>query len=81
MPAGEGRLSSEAIGEVEKEDGVLVLKRIHVSYQLNVERALLVQKRDAIERAHALHPDRCPVARSIKGSIAVTTSLNIEAQG
>lgn len=78
MPAGEGLLTSEAVGEVEKEEGVLVVKRIHVTYHLKVEQSLLEQKRDAIDRAMKFHPDRCPVARSIRAAIAITTSLEIE---
>ena len=66
------------MGEVEKEDGVLVVKRIHVTYRLRVDRALLAEKRDAIERSYQLHPPRCPVYRSIIGAIGITTGLEIE---
>ena len=34
MSAGDGNLTSEATGEVELQDGVLVLKRIRVAYRL-----------------------------------------------
>jgi len=51
---------------------VLVIKRIRVTY-------LLVgcpeDKREAAERAHAFHASRCPVARSIGGSIDIATEL------
>jgi uncharacterized OsmC-like protein len=33
-------------------------------------------KRDAAERSHAFHVSRCPVAKSIAGSIEITTELN-----
>ena len=79
MPAGEGLLTSEAVGEVEKEDGVLVVKRIHVTYHLKVAQTLLEQKRGAIDRAMTFHPDRCPVARSIRNAITISTALEIEA--
>ena len=77
IPAGDGFLVSETVGELEKERGTLVIKRIHVSYQLNVEPALLVEKRDAIQRAFALHPDSCPVYRSISTSIDITKEIEI----
>ncbi len=65
---------TEAVGEVEKEDGVLVLKRIHVKYRLkpppDADRA-------AIQRAFDHHTQRCPVYRSIGGAVEITTSLDL----
>ena len=77
IPAGDGFLVSETVGELEKERGTLVIKRIHVAYQLNVESGLLAEKRDAIERAFELHPDSCPVYRSIYTSIDITKEIGI----
>jgi uncharacterized OsmC-like protein len=74
IPAGEGRLTSDAAGEVELDGKVLVLRRIHVVYHLRLEAA----KREAAERAHGLHQDYCPVARSIGGCVAISTSLEME---
>jgi organic hydroperoxide reductase OsmC/OhrA len=74
IPAGEDNLWSDVTGEVEKEDGVLVIKRIHVRYHLK----LAADKRAAAERAHTHHADRCPVARSVKGCIEVRTELAME---
>jgi uncharacterized OsmC-like protein len=55
---------------VEKEDdGVIVIRRIHVTYHLTADEA----NRDTIERVHGLHADRCPVYRSLKDSIDITT--------
>ena len=77
IPAGDGFLISETVGELEKERGTLVIRRIHISYQLNVEPELLAEKQDAIQRAFALHPDSCPVYRSIYTSIDITKELEI----
>jgi uncharacterized OsmC-like protein len=57
---------------VEIEDKVLVIKRIRVRYRLN---GCPEDKREAAERAHSFHASRCPVAKSIAGSIAITTEL------
>lgn len=65
---------SEAIGEVEKEDNVLVLKRIHVTYYLKVS----PDKRAVAERVHGFHADYCPVARSIRNCVSISTSLVME---
>lgn len=74
MNASEGRLIGEAVGEVEVEDGVLVLKRIHVTYRLRVDPDA---DRAKIERAFQHHMPRCPVYRSIGAAVAITTSLEI----
>jgi uncharacterized OsmC-like protein len=65
-------LSSEAEGDVVLEDKVLVIKRVRVHYTLT---GCPDDKRDAAERAHSFHAARCPVARSIGGSIEITTQL------
>jgi uncharacterized OsmC-like protein len=52
---------------------VLVIKRIRVRYSL---KGCPQEKREAAERAHNLHVDRCPVAKSISASIEITTRLD-----
>lgn len=54
------------------EDRVLVIKSIRVRYSL---KGCPDDKREAAERAHAHHAARCPVARSIGGSIQISTEL------
>ena len=55
------------------EDKVLVIKRIRVRYSLT---GCSEEKREAAERAHSFHAARCPVAKSIAGSIEITTALD-----
>ena len=65
-------MSSEAEGDVHIVDKVLVIKRIRVRYTLT---GCPDDKREAAERSHAFHAGRCPVAKSIGGSIEITTEL------
>jgi uncharacterized OsmC-like protein len=58
---------------VEAEDRVLVIKRIHVRYRLR----LRADQREAAERAHAAHQSHCPVARTLRGCVAITTELEL----
>ena len=74
IPAGEGRLTSEATGEVELDGKVLILRRIHVRYHLKINPA----QREIAERVLGFHADYCPVARSIGGCVAITTTLEME---
>ncbi len=62
------------MGEIELDGRVLVIKRIHVTYHLR----LRPEQREAAERAHNFHADSCPVARTLRGCVDVTTSLEME---
>ena len=64
------------VGELEKEDGVLVIRRIHVNYKLRVPDPDEV--RDTVARVLEMHVDKCPVARSFKGAIEVTTAVEFQ---
>jgi len=67
-------LTSEASGEIEKDGNVLVIKRIHVTYHLKLK----PDQRETAERVHGFHAEKCPVARTIKGCVDVTTELKME---
>ncbi|MBI1940713.1 MAG: OsmC family protein [Acidobacteria bacterium] len=73
IDAGNGKLSSEVIGEIELEGKVLVIRRIEARYKLRAAEA----QREVVERLHDMHAEFCPVARSIKGSIEIRTSFEL----
>lgn len=75
QPIADGNLTAEAIGDIEVEDNVLVIRRILVRYLLRLEEGV---GREAVERAHRSHLARCPVARSIGGCIPIETELVVE---
>ncbi len=64
-------------GEVEKEDGVLVIKRIHVRYRLVGD----AEAEQTARRVHEFHHSKCPVYKSISGCIDITTELVFEESG
>ena len=67
----------EVRGEIEKSyDGVLIIKRIHVELKLTAGD----QHRATAERVHGIYADRCPLYRSVKDCIAVTSSLSFIAE-
>lgn len=74
IAASEERLTAVARGEVEVEDGVLVLRRIHVVFTLKEVEA---DKVAAAERAHEVFKPKCPVYRSLHRAIDITTELNL----
>lgn len=59
---------------MEKEDGVLVIRRIHVAYRLRADD----DDRETIERVHEMHADQCPVYRTLYRCIDITTEFEIE---
>jgi len=62
-------------GEVEKEDdGVIVIRRIHVMYHLKADE----EHRETVERVHGFHAEKCPVYRSIRSSIDITTEYTLD---
>jgi uncharacterized OsmC-like protein len=67
------RYEVEAIGEIETNDGVLVIKRITVDYRL----AIPDERRADVERVHEIHARFCPVARSLAGAIDISTRLEL----
>jgi uncharacterized OsmC-like protein len=75
IPASGDRYHAEATGEIEKEEGILVIKRIHVVLRLKADEAV----RETAERVHGIFADRCPVYRSLKQAIAMTTELDFQA--
>jgi uncharacterized OsmC-like protein len=66
---------SETVGEVELEDNVLVIRRIHVVLQLKAPES----NRETASRVHGFFADRCPVYRTLRPAIAITTELVFEA--
>jgi uncharacterized OsmC-like protein len=64
------------VGEIELEENVLVVRRIHVRMRLKADET----HRETAARVHGLFADKCPVYRSLKAAIAMTTELVFETQ-
>jgi uncharacterized OsmC-like protein len=73
IDASNGRLTAEITGEVEAEEGVLVIRRIHVAMQL----AAPEETRETVERVHGLYAMRCPLYRTLHGAIQLTSSVSL----
>jgi uncharacterized OsmC-like protein len=73
--ASEGCLTAVAHGDVEVEEGVLVIRRIHVVFTLTRTAA---EQIESANRAHEVFRMKCPVYRSLHQAITITTELRIE---
>ena len=61
------------MGEVETEKKILVVKRIKQTFHLTADE----KDREKIERVIKVYADSCPIARSVKGSIEITSELDL----
>jgi uncharacterized OsmC-like protein len=73
IDASGGRLSAAVRGEVETEDGVLIIRRIHVEMKLRAPE----ETRETVERVHGFFAQRCPVFRSLSPGIQITSSYSL----
>jgi uncharacterized OsmC-like protein len=75
IDASDGKLSAEVTGEVEEEDGVLVIRRIHVAMRLVAPEPT----REKVDRVHAIYAMNCPLYRTLHSAIRLTSSFQLVA--
>lgn len=73
IDASDGRLKANVRGEIENEDGVLVIRRIHVEFELQAPD----DARETIDRVHGFFAEKCPIYRSLRAAIQITSSYNL----
>ena len=59
---------------METEDHVLVIRRIHTKLRLKAD----ATHWETAQRVHGFFADKCPVYRSLKNAIQMTTELVLE---
>ena len=73
IDASNGRLTGEITGEVESEDGVLVIRRIHVAMRLIAPQ----EAKATVERVHGMYAMRCPLYRTFHRTLELTSSYKV----
>ena len=73
IDASNGKLTAEVTGEVETEENVLVIRRIHVVMRLVAPE----QSRETVERIHGIYAMRCPLYRTFHKTIQLTSSFEL----
>jgi hypothetical protein len=71
--ASDGRLMGDISGEVETEDGVLVIRRIHVEMRLLAPE----EARPVVERVHNVYAMHCPLYRTFHRTLQLTSSCTL----
>jgi uncharacterized OsmC-like protein len=75
IDASNGRLRADVTGEVETEEGVLVIRRIHVVMRLVAPE----ETRATVERVHGIYAMRCPLYRTLHKAIQLTSAFELVA--
>jgi uncharacterized OsmC-like protein len=73
IDASGGRLTAEVTGEVERDEGVLVIRRIHVAMKLVADEKV----RETVERVHGVYAMRCPLYRTLHTAITLTSAVQL----
>jgi uncharacterized OsmC-like protein len=71
--ASDGRLIADVRGEIETDGGVLVIRRVHVKFQLRA----VEEARATVERVHGLYAPKCPVYRTLQPAMQITSSYEL----
>lgn len=75
IDASDGKLTAEVTGEVEEEEAVLVIRRVHVALRLVAPEAA----REKVERVHGIYAMNCPLYRTLHNAIQLTSSVELVA--
>jgi uncharacterized OsmC-like protein len=73
IDASNGKLTADVTGEVETEEGVLVIRRIHVSMRLIAPQDV----KTTVQRVHGMYAMRCPLYRTFHKTIQLSSSFNL----
>jgi uncharacterized OsmC-like protein len=73
IDASNGRLIAEVTGEVETEEGVLVIRRIHVAMRLVAPQGA----KEIVDRTHGIYAMHCPLYRTLHKTIQLTSSVEL----
>ena len=73
IDASNGKLVADITGEVETEEGVLVIRRVHVAMQLMAPE----DARETVERVHGIYAMRCPLYRTLHRAIQLSSSYTL----
>jgi uncharacterized OsmC-like protein len=75
IDASNGKLTADVTGEVETEENVLVIRRIHVAMHLVASEDV----KATVERVHGIYAMRCPLYRTFHKTLQLTSSFELVA--
>ncbi len=76
IDAKHGKLTADVRGEIESDEGTLVIKRVQVKFKLRAGEDV----RDTVERVHAVYKEKCPVYRTLKPAMEISSAYELVAE-
>lgn len=76
IDAKQGRLTADVRGEIESEDGVLIIRRVHVQFRLRAPDDV----RETVDRVHGVYKESCPVYRTLRPAMDITSAVELVAE-
>ena len=73
IDASNGKLTADVTGEVETEENVLVIRRIHVAMRLIASQDV----KATVEKVYGIYAMRCPLYRTFHKTIQLSSSFNL----
>lgn len=73
IDASNGRLRAEVRGEVESDQGVLVIRKVHVHFEIDGAE----EAREIVERVHRVYADKCPVYKTLRPAFEITSNFEL----
>jgi uncharacterized OsmC-like protein len=73
IDASNGKLTADVTGEVEAEEGILVIRRIHVAMHLVAPE----NAKETVGRVHGVYAMHCPLYRTLHKAIELTSSVEL----
>jgi len=73
IDASNGRLRAQVRGEIESDQGVLVIRKVHVHFLLTGAD----QARETVERVHGMYADKCPVYKTLRPAFEITSDFEL----
>jgi uncharacterized OsmC-like protein len=77
IDASNGKLTADVTGEVETEENVLIIRRIHVAMRLVAPEDV----KATVERVHGIYAMRCPLYRTFYKTLELTSSFELVSPG
>jgi uncharacterized OsmC-like protein len=76
IDAKQGRLTADVRGEIESDEGVLIIRRVHVQFRLKAPESA----RETVDRVHGVYKEKCPVYRTLRPAMEITSACELLAE-
>jgi len=73
IDASNGRLRAEVTGEIESDQGVLVIRKVHIHFFFHGDEG----NREVVERVHNVYAEKCPFYKTLRPAFEITSDFEL----